>query len=342
MNNILVIRPGAIGDTLLTFPVLKALRNQYNDARITLVSNAQVLPLAQAFGVAEETFDFQDIQWSELFSSNGIRTSSLNHFLAQIDLAICWMRDPNGILAHNLKTSGVKHIIIAPGRPFTDGHLHIVDYLAQTIGLPDVEVRFSARQESLSTSIRTRVDEGSLGGPLWSPIGGAYGRFIDDAMTSSDQLLPVIKTHDMISKLFIAIHPGSGAAQKCWPTSRFAEVIKRLWEQKLPVLLLEGPADSDRMYDLLQQLPLPPTPEMFKMLTNAPLLKVAQHLQQSSCYLGNDSGITHLAAMLGVPTIAIFGPTDPKIWRPIGPFVKVLQAYRLGDVTVDEVMGVLI
>jgi ADP-heptose:LPS heptosyltransferase len=81
---------------------------------------------------------------------------------------------------------------------------------------------------------------------------------------------------------------------------------------------------------------------MFKILTFAPLLEVAHHLQQCRCYLGNDSGITHLAAMLGVPTVAIFGPTDPKIWRPMGPFVKVIQGYSLEDVTVDEVMGVLI
>ena len=138
MKSILVLRPGAIGDALLAFPVLKALREQYDGTRITLVSNAQVLPLAQAFGVAEQTFDFQDIQWSELFSSNGIRTSSMRDLLAQTDLAICWMRDPDGIIEHNLKTSGVKHRIIAPGRPSAGISLHIVDYLARTIGLPDV------------------------------------------------------------------------------------------------------------------------------------------------------------------------------------------------------------
>ena len=60
MKNILVIRPGAIGDILLTFPVLKALRVHYDATCITLVSNVQVLPLAKVSGVAEQTFDFQD------------------------------------------------------------------------------------------------------------------------------------------------------------------------------------------------------------------------------------------------------------------------------------------
>jgi ADP-heptose:LPS heptosyltransferase len=141
-----------------------------------------------------------------------------------------------------------------------------------------------------------------------------------------------------VTNRFVAIHPGSGAVQKCWPISHFATVIERLWEQNRPVLLLVGPADTERVDDLLQQLSSPPTPAMFKILTNAPLLKVASQLQQCMCYLGNDSGITHLAAMLSVPTIAIFGPTDPAIWRPLGPFVKVIHEATLEDVSVDCVM----
>ncbi len=74
------------------------------------------------------------------------------------------------------------------------------------------------------------------------------------------------------------------------------------------------------------------------MLTNAPLLEVARQLQQCRCYLGNDSGITHLAAMLGVPTVAIFGPSDPAVWRPVGPSVEVIQERALEDVSVDVVM----
>ena len=299
MKSILVIRPGAIGDALLTFPILKLLKEQYDSTCITLVSNAQVLPLARAFGVAEQVFDFQDIHWSELFSSSGIRTSSMRDLLEQTDLAICWMRDPDGIIEHNLKMSGVKQIIIAPGRPSESERVHIVDYLALTVGLPIVGARFIA--------------------PL--------------------SLQTVTPSSKDITNRFVAIHPGSGAVEKCWPISRFAEVIKRLWELNYPVLLLAGPADSGRVDDVLKLLSLPPKPEMFKMLTHAPLLEVAQRLLQCRGYLGNDSGITHLAAMLGVPTVAIFGPTDPAIWRPVGPFVKVLQGHTLEDVTVDATIA---
>jgi ADP-heptose:LPS heptosyltransferase len=300
MNGILVIRPGAIGDALLAFPVLLALRTYFASAHITFVSNTQVLPLALASGVTEEAYDFQDIHWSELFSISGIRTPSIRDLLEQIDLAICWLRDPDGIVEHNLKHAGVKNCVIAPGRPPEGEHIHIVDYLARTVGLSDVWVRLSSLL----------------------PLQAVYATSKGTATATE----------------FFAIHPGSGSAQKCWLTSHFASVSERLWQQNKPVLLLAGPADTERAHELLEKLSTPPTPEMFKLLTNAPLLEVAHQLQQCRGYLGNDSGITHLAAMLAVPTIAIFGPTDPAIWRPVGLFVKVLSGHTLEYVTVDAVM----
>ncbi|HEV2654620.1 MAG TPA: hypothetical protein VGT82_06660, partial [Ktedonobacteraceae bacterium] len=69
----LVIRPGALGDSLLAFPVIQALRERVPAARVTFVSNAAVLPLAQDAGLAEEVADYSSALWSELFSTAGIR-----------------------------------------------------------------------------------------------------------------------------------------------------------------------------------------------------------------------------------------------------------------------------
>jgi heptosyltransferase III len=294
--HILVIRPGAIGDALLTFPVLKALREHYSGTHITLVSNAHVLPLALAFGITEEVSDYQAIQWSELFSPAGIHIPALQELLGQTDLAICWLRDPGGFIEHNLKTAGIKCPIITPGRPPEGARVHIVAYLAQTAGLSIAEAQWTA--PSLDTHAGARGD-------------------------------------------YVAIHPGSGGAQKCWPLNRFVTVIERLWQQNRPVLLLAGPADAERLRDLRSLLAAPPRPEMLRLLINVPLLEVAQHLQQCGCYLGNDSGITHLAAMLGAPTVAIFGPSDPAVWRPVGPCVKVIHKDVLEHVSVDAVMGAI-
>src|SRR6266849_3246768 len=176
--NLLIIRPGAIGDTLLTFPVLKALKGKYSGLHLTFVSNSAVLPLALAFNVADEVFDYGDNQWSELFSSLGIHTPALHEMLQHTDLAICWLRDPDGMVEHNLRLAGVKDIIIAPGRPSENKHIHAVEYLAHTV---NVELS-----------------------PAWAGVaewlGGDGGSY----------------------KAYIAIHPGSGGAQKCWPVHSFA------------------------------------------------------------------------------------------------------------------------
>jgi ADP-heptose:LPS heptosyltransferase len=310
---ILVIRPGAIGDVLLTFPVLQILRKEYVNPHITLVSNPVVLPLALASQIVDEAFDYQDIRWSELFSETGIKTPSVRDLLAQTDLAICWLRDPDHTVEQNISKAGVKHVIVAPGRPPENSHIHIVDHLAATI-------------EAITPGDRrggSGADEGM--GPLWPPALGVHDAPGNDA-TARHVPAP------------IAIHPGSGSPAKCWSAQYFARVIERLWHQNHPVLLLAGPADIERLETILTLLSPPSKPELLQILTNRPLLEVAHHLQGCRCYLGNDSGITHLAAMLGIPTVAIFGPSDPTIWHPIGPTVKVIQEHTLEQVTVDLVM----
>ena len=302
---ILVIRPGAIGDVLLTFPVLQTLRKEYTNPHITLVSNVAVLPLALASKIVDQAFDYQDMRWSELFAETGIKTPSLQDLLAQIDLAICWLRDPDHIVEQNLRKAGVKQVIVARGRPPEGKQIHIVNYLAGTLGL------------SVSQSTREEHSGGTIG--------------LSDALDGGaiDGIPPLQQ---------IAIHPGSGSPAKCWPIPYFAQVIERLWQQNCPVLLLAGPADVERLETLQTQLSPPSKPELLQVLTNSPLLEVAHYLQDCRCYLGNDAGITHLAAVLGIPTVAIFGPSDPAIWHPIGPTVKVIQGHTLEQVTVDLVM----
>jgi ADP-heptose:LPS heptosyltransferase len=116
----------------------------------------------------------------------------------------------------------------------------------------------------------------------------------------------------------VAVHPGSGGRRKCWPAHRFAEVAFRL---DAPILLIEGPADSDACRDVTEGL-APSVPAV--RATGESLSSVAALLMESRAYVGNDSGVSHLAAALGVPTIAVFGPTDPTVWAPLGPKVAVV------------------
>ena len=293
--HILVIRPGAIGDTLLTFPVIQALKTHWHASHVTLVGNAAVLLLAQAYGIADEISNFESAQWSALFSDNPIHAPWLRTQLRDIDAAICWLRDPDGIVERNLRANGINHVIIAPGRPPAGEHIHEVAYLARTVGLAiDISSYALSKQESTASH--------------------------------------------STSEPFIAIHPGSGGAQKCWPVRHFATVIRELWQRSIPVLLLAGPADHKRLQELLYLLPEPANTPLLHTLIDAPLLPLAQKLHGCKGYLGNDSGITHLAAMLRVPTVAIFGPSDPAIWHPIGSCARVVHKPALEDVSPEQVL----
>ncbi|TMC17983.1 MAG: glycosyltransferase family 9 protein [Chloroflexi bacterium] len=301
--HILIIRPGAIGDSLLTFPIIQSLRAKYDDPHITFVGNDAVLPLTLALGLVEEVADYGDLRWSELFSAEGIHTPELREQLQQTELAICWLRDPDGRVEHNLRLAGVKRVIVTPGRPPEGRRIHVVDYLAETVGVQNVGTACNAQ---CIAPLSVHEKDGRI------------------ALHPNDR--------------YIAIHPGSGGAQKCWPAASFAAVIEHLWQRGYPILLLAGPADHERVSGIQRLLLSPPEPGMLEVLIDAPLVVVGEHLQQCKCYLGNDSGITHLAAMLGIPTIALFGPGDPAIWRPLGPHVEVIQERALEQLPVNMVI----
>lgn len=285
---------------------MQALRASYQVAHITLVGNVAVLPLALASGIVDAVVDYEQLQWSELFSPTGIHTPAMLSLLQQTDLVICWLRDSDGVVRHNLQQAGVKHLIITAGRPSAGQRIHTIRYLLETVGLPlDTIDTIDLARWQLPLKQLDGLDEGRRKQPM------------------------------------VAIHPGSGGARKCWPITAFAEVIERLWQHDYSVLLLAGPADAERIKYLRQHLAAPPEQTMLTILVDAPLLDVAQHLRQCQRYLGNDSGITHLAAMLGIPTVAIFGPSDPTVWRPVGPDVEVIHVAELAQLPVEMVMNVL-
>jgi heptosyltransferase-3 len=306
---IIIIRPGAIGDTLLTLPAIEKLRKHYEDPEhpvyperphITFVGNAAVLPLLLASGLVDETYNYDEVRWSSLFSTNGIRNATLRNMLRQADRVICLLRDSDGIVMRNLSAAGVHRLTIAPGRPEEGKSPHEASYLASTMG-----VRF----------------------------------FEDERFTLRLNVPPLnVSPQKPGQRRAIAIHPGSGGAQKCWPPASFAAVITRLWEHGTPITLLSGPADAQRLQEVLHHLPADIHSKTLTILDNLPLLEVARHLLSCSRYLGNDAGITHLAAMLGIPTLALFGPSNPAIWHPIGRYVEVIADPDLEHLSVHSVI----
>ena len=113
---------------------------------------------------------------------------------------------------------------------------------------------------------------------------------------------------------YLIIHPGSGSKHKRWPKEYFQELCKIL---SFPIKILLGEAEMNEKNEwekLGEVIFHPPYPELIDLLVNSRL------------YLGNDSGVTHLSAFLGVPTLAIFGPTSPFHWGPRGKRVRIIYS----------------
>ena len=123
---------------------------------------------------------------------------------------------------------------------------------------------------------------------------------------------------------YVVLHPGSGSARKNYPD--WTAVMARL-EVRMPVCVLHGPADSAAIDGLVAAWPAGlPAP---RLVRDPSLDELARLLGGATLYLGNDSGVSHLAAATGAPSVVVFGPTDPEIWKPVGPCVTALGGTRV-------------
>jgi ADP-heptose:LPS heptosyltransferase len=117
----------------------------------------------------------------------------------------------------------------------------------------------------------------------------------------------------------VVIQPGSGKLNKCWHLDNFLTVAKELGSKGIEVIFLLGPAELDRLSDAT----IKEINSVAGCLKDLSLTQVLRLLSCADGFVGNDSGITHLAAGLGVRTLALFGPTNPAVYKPIGPAVTV-------------------
>ena len=115
------------------------------------------------------------------------------------------------------------------------------------------------------------------------------------------------------------IHPFSGSKQKNWPLDLYEALAERIDSK------VEWTIGPEEVLDRAQHF--------------ANLAELASWLSGARFYIGNDSGITHLAAAANVPTLALFGPTDPAKWAPRGKHVTVLRANPIEELNVETVLG---
>jgi ADP-heptose:LPS heptosyltransferase len=136
---------------------------------------------------------------------------------------------------------------------------------------------------------------------------------------------------DRLPHGFLALHPGSGWPVKNWPAPLFVELVQRL-RPPPPCLVVCGPADAEAVAPLRARSDV-------VVAQGLPVRVLGAVLSRAGVVVGNDSGVTHLAAAWGAPTVALFGPTDRVTWAPEGARVRTVQSPTAGmaGISVDEV-----
>ena len=135
---------------------------------------------------------------------------------------------------------------------------------------------------------------------------------------------------------WVAVHPGSGSEKKNWPVQNWIEFLKKIErETDYRVLMVGGEADTERI-QAIQRLVMP---ERVEMMQNVPLVELAANLRGCHVFIGHDSGISHIAAAVGMPTLVLWGASKSEVWQPLNPNVTIVRAAEgiLEDLNVQEV-----
>lgn len=140
--------------------------------------------------------------------------------------------------------------------------------------------------------------------------------FFAQQVGAAPGLIPRIAA-DAMPRNTVVIHPFSGSKRKNWPLSSYRELASRL---ECPVEWTAGPDEE--------------LPEATRFSN---LLDLARWIRGAQLYIGNDSGVTHLAAATGVPTLALFGPTAAKVWAPRGENITVIQYNPITQLNMESV-----
>ncbi len=127
---------------------------------------------------------------------------------------------------------------------------------------------------------------------------------------------------------FLLVHPGSGSPAKNWPIDRFAALTRSVRRLGVATLWLSGPADVDLRWSALQADDI--------ILPRLDLATLAGVALAARGFVGNDSGVAHLAAGVGVPTAIVYGPTRAARWLPAGPYVRAIEPPTRCSVCVES------
>lgn len=324
MKRVLIIRSGAVGDLILTLPVLSALQKRYGALSVDMMGNPARLALLKQCGYVDNVLSIDSRDMTPLFVENAPLNGPSLQNLRSYDAIVSFLPDSTGVFEENLR--GIAACPVLPGQAHP--------------GTDHPERRIHMTHVLMKALVPLGVDPVAEAPKLQTPACAE----------------PELAQTPFTDRRLIAVHPGSGGTNKCWPAERYADLIDALDDRGYEPVVTFGPADDGARSRIVPRIKA----RNVRIAVNPSLVDLALLLSRCQGMVGNDSGITHLAAALGTPVIALFGPTDPAVWGPRGKRVRILwgaesiegdvgestwkdafYVRRLADATLESIMNEL-
>lgn len=294
MKRVLIIRSGAVGDLILTLPVLSSLKKRYDGISIDMMGDPVRLSLLKQYGYVDKVLPIDDRKYTPLFAPGGTPSGSVSRDLRLYDATLSYLPDPDGVFAENLRSFASGPVLTGQSRPAERDRIHVTRVLMDA--LKPLEIKPAVDPPRVDVSLSAAPDDVS------------FGAAPDDGRRPGNE------------QGLVAIHPGSGGPGKCWPAENYGALIDLLTESGFRPMITFGPADR-----MIRRRLLPWTETRdVQVIKDRSLVEVAALYGRCRAMIGNDSGMTHLAAAAGTRVIALFGPTDPAVWGPRGKDVRIL------------------
>ncbi|PKN64071.1 MAG: hypothetical protein CVU57_15980 [Deltaproteobacteria bacterium HGW-Deltaproteobacteria-15] len=294
-KRLLIVKLRYIGDTLSIIPVINNLRQNAPGAEIDVMVNKgteEVLvhhPGIRRVWAYDRRAAKNNSLRSLVYHLRLIRELRAMHYPVVIDFThgdrasfLCFLTGSPCRISY-LNSSNLTKVLMNRFISAEDSKMHIVDYQLEALKLFGMNHFIRKIDLHIPDPVQQKVD-----------------RLLDAQSTQVG--------------MRAAIHPGARGRLRQWPPERFAEIGRRLHsEYGADIILVGGPSEAGLVESVEQHLGFP---ALFKS-TDLSLLEMASLFSRCRIFVGNDSAPAHLAAAAGCPTLTLFGPTFPRMWRPL-------------------------
>lgn len=301
-----ILQPGAIGDCILTLPLAELMKETVCPGGVDIIGHTEYLGMLPGRSCVDAVRSLDSMSLHRLFAGEGDFELADGDPLIMAFAGYSWIAsflgEPESHFERNLiftvNCSHSAEVMTLAMKPQDEHNIHISD--------------FYRKQFVEQSGLLSQEHNSAVGMPLIRPTSADIYR--GKEILAENGVMPTRKP--------VVIHPGSGGAHKCWRLDNFLSVARILAKEGVEVVFLFGPAEAERF----SEQAIAQIRTAGKLLTNLSLAEALGVLGCSRGYIGNDSGITHLAAAVGIRTVVIFGPTDPAVYAPIGPAVTILRS----------------